>query len=92
MIKPINLEALGSWIGHIPPDVLAEIDILAPMLKRFGYDTYSAVPSYGAADQLVMDNMNRLRENEQFWNAKAKLYARQSINMTNLFKRPSSVF
>lgn len=90
VIKPINLDALGSWIGHIPSDVLAEIDMLAPMLRRFGYDTYSAVPSYGTADQLVMDNMNRLRENEEFWNDKAKLYARQPINITNRFRSRSA--
>ncbi|CAF0953679.1 unnamed protein product [Rotaria sordida] len=85
VIKPINLEALTKWIGHIPNDVKQDLDILAPMLKQLGYDTKSDVPSYGNADQLVLDNMNRLKQNADFWNAKAKLYARQLSNSTNLF-------
>ena len=91
MVKPINLEALTKWIGHIPVDVLKELDTLAPMLKKLSYDTQSATPSYGTADQLVLDNMNRLKENEEFWNAKAKVYARQVINATNLVKLRSTV-
>ncbi|CAF2604629.1 unnamed protein product [Rotaria sp. Silwood2] len=85
VIKPINLEALTKWIGHIPNDVKQELDILAPMLKKLGYDTKSEVPSYGNADPLVLENMNKLKQNADFWNAKAKVYARQLPNSTNLF-------
>ncbi len=85
MIKPINLEALTKWVGHLPADVKNELDTLAPMLKKLGYDTKSDVPSYGTADQVVLDNMNRLKENAEFWNAKAKSYARQFPNATNRF-------
>jgi hypothetical protein len=56
------------------------------MLKKLGYDTQSNVPSYGTPDQLVLDNMNRLKENAQFWNEKVKVYARQLPNGTNLFQ------
>ena len=56
------------------------------MLHKLGYDTQSATPSYGTPDQLVLDNMNQLKENEEFWNAKAKLYARQPANATNIVK------
>ena len=86
MIKPINLEALTKWIGHIPADVRKEVDTLAPMLKKLGYDTKSDNPTYGTADQIVLDNMNRLKENEQFWKDKMKIYARQLPNATNLIK------
>ncbi|CAF3414284.1 unnamed protein product [Rotaria sp. Silwood1] len=87
VIKPINLEALTKWFGHIPSDVKQDLDILAPMLKKLGYNTKSDVPSYGNADQLVLDNMNRLKQNADFWNAKAKIYAHQSPNSTNLFNK-----
>jgi hypothetical protein len=56
------------------------------MLKKLGYDTKSDTPSYGTADQIVLDNMNRLKENEQFWNEKMKIYARQLPNGTDVVK------
>jgi hypothetical protein len=61
------------------------------MLKKLGYDTQSAVPTYGIADQLVLDNMHELKDNADFWNAKAKSYARHSPNETNLFKNQSTI-
>jgi hypothetical protein len=66
-------------------DVKAEIDTLAPMLKKLGYDTQSEIPTYGTADQVVLDNMNELKQNAEFWNAKAKFYARLLPNDTALF-------
>jgi hypothetical protein len=56
------------------------------MLKRLGYDTQSDIPTYGTADELVLENMNHLKKNEDFWNAKVKVYARQLPNTTNLVK------
>jgi len=82
VIKPINLEALTKWIGHIPNDVKKELDTLAPMLRRLGYDTVSEVPSYGVADTLVLENMNKLKENAGYWQEKMKVYARQPPNGT----------
>lgn len=87
MVKPINLEALGKWVGQIPADVLEEIDTLAPMLSRLGYDTKSYEPNYGSADPLVLENMNQLKANADFWDAKAKSYARQSPNITELLQK-----
>lgn len=87
VVKPINLEALRKWIGHIPIDVLEEIDSLAPMLSRLGYDTKSYEPNYGMADQFVLDNMNKLKVNAEFWNEKAKSYARQNPNLTELIEK-----
>ncbi len=70
----------------MPADVRKELDTLAPMLKKLGYDTQSDSPSYGTAEQLVLDNMNRLKENEQFWKDKMKIYARQTPNVTGVIK------
>ena len=89
MVKPINLDALTKWINHFPKEIKGELDILAPMLKKLGYDTQSDVPNYGAADQLVLENMNELKNNAQFWDAKAKSYARKSPNDRNLFQNQS---
>ncbi|CAF0771740.1 unnamed protein product [Adineta steineri] len=90
VIKPINTEALTKWVDHIPKDIKNELDTLAPMLKKLGYDIQSDVPTYGVADQLVLDNMNKLKENADFWNAKAKSYARQAPNDTRPFQNQSA--
>ncbi|CAF1180608.1 unnamed protein product [Adineta ricciae] len=89
VIKPINLEALTKWFGHVPSDVREELDVLAPMLKRLGYDTKSDTPSYGTADPLVLANMEKMKENADFWKQKVKAYARQLPNNTNLFQKIS---
>ncbi len=52
------------------------------MLKKLGYDTKSDIPSYGNPDTLVLENMNKLKENVEFWNEKVKVYARQLPNGT----------
>ncbi|KAH9417150.1 Protein-tyrosine sulfotransferase [Dermatophagoides pteronyssinus] len=36
VIKPINLEALSKWVGHIPDDVVNDMYKIAPMLKKIG--------------------------------------------------------
>ncbi|XP_022086448.1 protein-tyrosine sulfotransferase 1-like [Acanthaster planci] len=46
VIKPINKGALTKWVGHIPVDVLADIDTIAPMLYRLGYDPHAKYPNY----------------------------------------------
>lgn len=60
------------------------------MLKKLGYDTQSEIPTYGVADQLVLDNMNELKENAAAWSAKAKAYARQAPNDTRSFVNHSA--
>merc|ERR1719418_45174 len=50
VVKPVNLDALSKWVGHIPEDVIADMADVAPMLKKFGYDTTwseSNPPNYG---------------------------------------------
>jgi protein-tyrosine sulfotransferase len=77
VIKPINLAALTQWFGHVPANVRAQLDTLAPMLKKLGYDTQSNTPSYGTPDPLVLENMEKLKKNADFWKDKAKAYAHQ---------------
>lgn len=80
---------MTKWFGHVPNDVRQELDTLAPMLKRLGYDTKSDTPSYGTADPLVLANMNKMKENADFWKQKERAYARQLPNNTNMFQKRS---
>lgn len=36
VIKPVNLDALSKWVGHIPDDVVEDMANIAPMLAHFG--------------------------------------------------------
>ncbi|CAF2709805.1 unnamed protein product [Rotaria sp. Silwood2] len=77
VIKPINVEGLTKWVGNLPSYIKQEINSLAPMLKKLGYDTESDIPWYGLPDELVLNNTNELKSNAVYWNAKAKDYAYQ---------------
>lgn len=56
VIKPVNLEALSKWVGHIPEDVVRDMADIAPMLSVLGYDPYANPPDYGKADSWVKIN------------------------------------
>ena len=60
VIKPVNLEALSKWTGHIPGDVLRDMAQIAPMLARLGYDPYANPPNYGNPDPIVINNTHRV--------------------------------
>ncbi|MGH0140693.1 UNVERIFIED_CONTAM: hypothetical protein FKN15_044717 [Acipenser sinensis] len=60
VIKPVNLEALSKWVGHIPVDVLMDMNEIAPMLTRLGYDPNANPPNYGSPDPLVVNNTQRV--------------------------------
>ncbi|XP_012670131.2 protein-tyrosine sulfotransferase 2 [Clupea harengus] len=60
VIKPVNLEALTRWVGHIPEDVLADMKSIAPMLRRLGYDPSANPPKYGKPDAVVINNTDRV--------------------------------
>ena len=70
MIKPINIEALSKWVGHIPADVVDEMGQIAPMLHKLGYDPHGNPPNYGEPDSFVMQNMNELNKNQDDWKMK----------------------
>eukprot|EP00069_Balaena_mysticetus_P012939 bmy_07984T0 len=63
VIKPVNLEALSKWTGHIPGDVLRDMAQIAPMLARLGYDPYANPPNYGNPDPIVINNTHRIFAN-----------------------------
>lgn len=60
VIKPVNLEALSRWTGHIPGDVVRDMAQIAPMLARLGYDPYANPPNYGNPDPIVINNTHRV--------------------------------
>ncbi|XP_064536920.1 protein-tyrosine sulfotransferase isoform X2 [Drosophila montana] len=54
VIKPVNLEALSKWVGHIPSDVVRDMADIAPMLSVLGYDPYANPPDYAKSQPNVM--------------------------------------
>lgn len=84
VIKPVNIDALSQWVGHISDDVLQELDQIAPMLSRLGYDTKSKVPNYGNPDSNIMENTFNIRKNKDFW---VKLAQQYSIHSPNLMEQ-----
>ncbi|KAK1800876.1 hypothetical protein P4O66_006051 [Electrophorus voltai] len=60
VIKPVNLEALTRWVGHIPGDLLGDMQNIAPMLSRLGYDPTANPPDYGQPDPEVIHNTERV--------------------------------
>jgi protein-tyrosine sulfotransferase len=75
IMKPVNLDALTSWVGHIPEDVLIDMDSIAPMLKKLGYDPFAINPVYGLPDSKIMQNTNNIKANKQYWSKKAQIYS-----------------
>lgn len=67
VIKPVNLDALSKWVGHIPNDVVEEMGEIAPMLKHFGYDPEGNPPNYGKPDKFVVDNTNDIKKHDKDW-------------------------
>ncbi|CAG2060206.1 unnamed protein product [Timema podura] len=72
VIRPVNLDALSKWVGHIPNDVVRDMADIAPMLSILGYDPDANPPPYGSPDSAVADNTRKIRSNEQLWETKAK--------------------
>lgn len=69
VIKPVNLEAMSKWVGHIPDDVVRDMADIAPMLSILGYDPYANPPDYGKPDSWVKDNTSKVRFTFQSENA-----------------------
>lgn len=57
--KPLYLDALTSWFGKFPPDVVRDLPRIAPMLDKLGYDPHNMRPSYGTPDQFVLDKSRK---------------------------------
>lgn len=78
VIKPINLEALTTWVGKFPEDVLKKVPSIAPMLVRLGYDPYTVPPNYGLPDAFVQNNTNIINQHKEFWLERAKNLSSQN--------------
>jgi protein-tyrosine sulfotransferase len=75
VIKPINLEALYSWVGKIPLDTVENMDSIAPMLRKLGYDPEMNPPNYGEADSRVKENTYQIQANREHWERIAQQYS-----------------
>lgn len=62
VIKPVNMGALSKWVGKIPPDVLQDMAVIAPMLAKLGYDPHANPPNYGKPDPKILENTRRVSE------------------------------
>lgn len=71
VVKPVNLDALIKWVGTIPEDVVADMDSVAPMLRRLGYDPNANPPNYGKPDELVAKKTEDVHKNGAEWYKKA---------------------
>ncbi|TRY67835.1 hypothetical protein TCAL_03112 [Tigriopus californicus] len=78
VVKPVNIEALSKWVGHIPDDVVQDMAEIAPMLNKMGYDPNGNPPVYGRPDSEVAKNMEQIKQNEQYWDDKGDLVKKQS--------------
>lgn len=67
VIKPINLQALTKWVGHIPEDVVRDMANIAPMLSFLGYDPNLNPPDYGKPDSFVIRNNKIIEDNKMMW-------------------------
>ena len=72
IIKPINVDALTSWVGFYDNSTLEDMDSIAPMLKKLGYDPWDPQPSYGIPDGEVVNNTNDVHKNKLAWQQKAE--------------------
>lgn len=52
VMKPVNTDALSTWVGHIPADVMSDMAEIAPMLARLGYDPNANPPDYTGSQPL----------------------------------------
>ncbi|XP_006815318.1 protein-tyrosine sulfotransferase 1-like [Saccoglossus kowalevskii] len=66
VVRPINVAALSSWVGHVPEEVLKNMPQFAPMLANLGYDPMAIPPNYGIPDELVRNNTQYLKASNIF--------------------------
>lgn len=82
VVKPINLDALSKWVGHIPEDVIADMAEIAPMLKTMGYDPHGNPPNYGDADKEVIDNTNDIKKHNDDWEKQGEIVKQKSKKLS----------
>lgn len=62
VVRPLYLDGLNSWVGHIPSDVEKDLPNIAPMLTRLGYDPYDPSPKYGEPDAFIKELVSALNQ------------------------------
>lgn len=77
VMKPVNTDALSTWVGHIPADVMSDMAEIAPMLARLGYDPHANPPDYTRSQPMESlynysqvgpgAEMTRGQEGSDFW-------------------------
>ena len=82
VIRPVNTRALSEWVGAFPDHILDDMEVIAPMLRKLGYDPTKNPPSYGRPTRDivnknppkygrpasdVVNNTNQVLENEDYW-------------------------
>ena len=77
VVKPVNMEALSKWVGHIPDDVIQDMAEIAPMLQTMGYDPNANPPNYGKPDPEVLQNTNDVKVNRK-WEEVGEAVKKQS--------------
>lgn len=82
VVKPVNLDALSKWVGHIPEDVIADMAEVAPMLKTMGYDPHGNPPNYGEADKEVIDNTNDIKQHNDDWEKQGEIVKQKSKKLS----------
>ncbi|XP_066506831.1 protein-tyrosine sulfotransferase 2 [Hoplias malabaricus] len=82
VIKPVNLEALTRWVGHIPADVLEDMENIAPMLSKLGYDPSANPPDYGQPDPEVINNTDKILRGDFKLPASLKMPSQESVSKT----------
>jgi len=60
--RPLYLDALTSWFGHIPDDVARDMAQIAPMLTRLGYEPANPTPKYGDPDEWVLNKVRTVQQ------------------------------
>ncbi|XP_066545598.1 protein-tyrosine sulfotransferase 2 isoform X2 [Amia ocellicauda] len=83
VMQPVNLGALSRWVGQIPLDVLAELETIAPMLNRLGYDPHANPPYYGEAEPIVLNNTERVLRGDFKTPATLKQEPLASLNVSD---------
>ncbi len=66
------MDALTRWVSAVPDDVRQDIDYIAPMLQKLGYDSRAYPPSYGQADDFVASNTHNVRQRREYWQKKSQ--------------------
>ena len=81
VIKPINPEALTSWVGKIPVSIVDRMNSIAPMLQILGYDPTTNLPDYGKMDAFVEANMRSIIANRSQWLQKSEAIVKQRLEL-----------